>query len=58
MDGDAIKGEKMKEIINEYGSMFLAVIGLLLFLGTMSVVLLSKDGVFMQMIRMWMLGGV
>lgn len=48
----------MKEIMDEYGSMFLAVSGLLLFFGTMSAVMLSKSGVLMQMIQVWLYGGV
>lgn len=48
----------MKEIMDEYGSMMLAVTGLILFLGTMSVVMLSQNGVLMQMIQTWMYGGV
>ena len=48
----------MKEIINEYGGMFVAVTGLVLFLGTMSAILLSKGGILMQMIQAWMNGGV
>ena len=48
----------MKEIIDEYGSMFLAVTGLILFFGTMSAVMLSQSGVLMKMIQTWMYGGV
>jgi len=48
----------MKEIMNEYGSMFLAVTGLLLFMGTMSSVMLSQSGVLMKMVQVWMYGGV
>lgn len=49
---------EMKEIINEYGSMVLAVTGLILFFGTMGAVLLSRSGLLMQMIQTWMYGGV
>ena len=48
----------MKDIIDEYGSMVLGVTGLLLFFGTMSAVLLSGNGVLVQMIQTWLLGGV
>lgn len=48
----------MKEIINEYGGMFVAVTGLVLFLGMMSAIMLSRGGVLMQMIQIWMNGGV
>ena len=48
----------MKEIINEYGGMFVSVTGMVLFLGTMSTVLLAKGGILMQMIQAWMNGGV
>ena len=48
----------MKEIMDEYGSMFLAVTGLILFLGTMSSVMLSQSGVLMKMVQVWMFGGV
>lgn len=44
----------MKEIMDEYGSMFLAVTGLILFLGTMSSVMLSQSGVLMKMVQVWM----
>ena len=47
----------MKDIIDEYGSMVLGVTGLLFF-GTMSAVLLSGNGVLVQMIQTWLLGGV
>ena len=47
----------MKEIINEYGSMVLAVTGLILFFGTMGAVVLSRSGLLMQMIQTWMYGG-
>ena len=48
----------MKDIIDEYGSMVLGVTGLLMFFGTMSAVLLSGNGVLVQMIQTWLLGGV
>lgn len=48
----------MKEIMDEYGSMFLAVTGLILFWGTMSSVMLSQNGVLMKMVQVWMYGGV
>lgn len=48
----------MKEIMDEYGSMFLAVTGMILFLGTMSSVMLSQNGVLMKMVQVWMYGGV
>ena len=48
----------MKEIFDEYGSMFLGVTGLMLFFGTMSAVLLSGNGVLVQMIQAWLFGGV
>lgn len=48
----------MKEIMDEYGSTFLAVTGAVLFLGVISSVLLSKSGILMQMIQVWMYGGV
>ena len=48
----------MKEIINEYGSMVLAVTGLILFFGTMGAGVLSRSGLLMQMIQTWMYGGV
>ena len=48
----------MKEIVNEYGGMFVGVTGMVLFLGTMSTILLSKGGILMQMIQTWMNGGV
>ena len=49
---------KMKEIINEYGSMVLAVTGLILFFGTMGAVVLARSGLLMQIIQTWMYGGV
>lgn len=48
----------MKEIMDEYGSMFLAVTGMILFLGAMSSVMLSQNGVLMKMVQVWMYGGV
>ena len=48
----------MKEIINEYGSMVLAVTGLILFFGTMGAVVLSRSGLLMDLILSWLYGGV
>lgn len=48
----------MKEIVNEYGGMFVAVTGLVSFLGVMSTILMSRGGILMQMIQAWMNGGV
>lgn len=48
----------MKEIMQEYGSTFAAVTGAVIFFGVIEKVLLSQQGIFMQMIRMWTYGGV
>lgn len=48
----------MKEIMEEYGGTFLAVTGMLLFLGNVSGLLLSQSGVLMKMIQLWLYGGV
>ena len=50
-ESDRGRVKTMKEIMDEYGSMFLAVTGLILFLGTMSSVMLSQSGVLMKMVQ-------
>ena len=59
----------MKNLMEEYGiSILMLVMGaavlaglaqaLILFLGTMSPVMLSQSGVLMKMVQVWMYGGV
>ena len=47
----------MVEVIREYGGLVLAAAGGFLFLGVVGQMLLSHQGIFMQMISAWGNGG-
>lgn len=47
----------MEMVIREYGGAVLAAVGGILVLGTLGQLLLSKQGIFVQMIQLWGNGG-
>jgi len=47
----------MVEVIREYGSAVLAAVGGVLLLGTLGQLLVSREGILMQMIQIWGNGG-
>jgi hypothetical protein len=47
----------MAEVIREYGAAILATIGGILLFGTIGKLLLSQEGILVQMIAMWGNGG-
>jgi hypothetical protein len=47
----------MAEVIREYGGAVLAAVGGILLFGTIGTLLLSHEGILMQMIGLWGNGG-
>lgn len=47
----------MKTVIREYGGAVLAAVGGILLFGTLGQLLLSKQGILVQMIQLWGNGG-